>query len=142
MEKTDAVWVEPQLENLLKSSEVVVEGFIYTVYFESEIRASDVAFGFSKEGDNNISLFQITVDSSDKNSSREQLGEVDFKKKETLKELVEVGEKLKKSYNPEELKSIKIQWRNYILSYQADDIKILDQSLHDQYYKKLKKRIY
>jgi len=142
MDNLDPIWVEPKLENLLESSAIIVEGSKYTVYSEPEIRASDVAFGFSKEGEDDISLFQIVVDSSDKNFSREQLTKINFKDKKTLDELVKAGVRLKKSYNPEELNSIKTQWRGYILSYEADDVKILDQSLHDQYYKKLKGRIY
>jgi hypothetical protein len=141
MDNTDAVWVEPKLENLLESSDFTIKGSKYTIYFEPEIKASDIAFGYSKEGEEHISLFQITVDTWDKNTSRALLNRINFKDEQTLKEVVGLGEKIKKSYNPEELNSIKSKWREYIITYQADDIKILDQSLHNQYEKKLKERI-
>lgn len=142
MENLEPRWEEPKLENLLDSSSLSFNNSQYVVYFQPEVTDSDIAFGYRASEDKDISLFQITLNAKNKNSSRSELAKIDFSKEETLKELLNVGEKLKKSYDPEVLSSIKTEWGDYLISYQAHDMKILDKSLHDQYYEKLKGRLH
>jgi hypothetical protein len=139
MDNTDLAWQEPSLENLLDSSRISIEDKSYTVYFPTEIAHSDVPFAYSQNG-GDLLLFQITSTTDNKNYSKNKLQELDFNDLKTLESLIEITEKIRSSYNKESLTSLNANWEGYNVSFQPDDMSILGETFHQQYYKKILNR--
>ncbi len=129
-------FVLPDVENLLPSSTVEVDGKKYTVYYQPTVTRSDRIFAFSQD-DNPPELFEITTSSGDKNNSRNDLALINFSDSKILKGLVNTGNNIIKNEKSSDLASLKKDWEKYTVSYQSKDVAIAGTSLHDRCLKKL-----